>query len=154
VKILIPLAALLLAPLADADGPDSFNVRPALVGNPRRAIRDHAVLAPNKKANLALREGRWLYIGAQGGGGFAGTKVGERLLGGPTAIQFTGEANSDIADGKLKPGAPTTQLHDLEADPAQSCNVTREYSSQAALMAKRLAELQRQSRTAPPVPQP
>ena len=62
--------------------------------------------------------------------------------------------NSDIADGKIKADAPAAQLYDLEADPAQSRNVIREHPEQAALMAKHLAELQWQSRTAPPFSKP
>ena len=107
------------------------------------------MLAPLKEKNLALRDGRWLYIGAQGGGGFAGRKPGDHLLGGPAALKFTGENNSDIADGTLKADAPTAQLYDLEADRSQSRNIIREHPEQAALMAKHLADLQQQPRSAP-----
>jgi arylsulfatase A len=130
-------------------GPDSVNVLPALIGTPEKPLRDHLVIAPSKEKNLALREGRWLYIGAQGGGGFAGDKPGDHLLGGPAALKFAGEINSDIADGKIKTDAPEAQLYDLEADRSQSRNIIREYPERAKLMAKRLADLQKQTRSSP-----
>ena len=154
VDMLATFAALTGGALTDADGPDSFNVLSALLGNPSQPIRDHAVLAPNKMQCLALREGRWLYIGAQGGGGFTGSKVGDHLLGGPAALRFAGEVNSDVADGKFKADAPAAQLYDLEADLSQSRNIIREQADVAAPMAKRLADLQRRPRTAPAFSKP
>ena len=65
-------------------------------------------------------------------------------LSGLGALKFTGEINSDIADGAIKPNAPAAQLYDLEADRSQSHNIIREHPEQAALMDKHLAELQRQ----------
>ena len=149
VDLLASFAALTGAKLTAADAPDSFNVLPALVGKPSQPIRTELVLAPLKEKNLALRDGRWLYIGAQGGGGFNGKKPGDHLLGGPGALKFTGELNSDIVDGKFKPAAPAAQLYDLEADRSQSRNIIREHPEQAALMAKHLADLQQQPRSAP-----
>jgi arylsulfatase A-like enzyme len=154
VDLLATFAALTGATLTAADGPDSINVLPALVGNPLQPIRNQAVLAPHKEKNLASREGRWLYIGAQGGGGFTGKKPGDHALGGPAALKFTGEKNSDIADGKIKAGAPAAQLYDLDADLSESRNVIREHPEQAAVMAKHLADLQRQPRSTPPFSNP
>lgn len=150
VDMLATFAALTGSELSAADGPDSFNILPALVGNPEKPIRDHAVLAPNKKANLSLRAGRWMYIGAPGGGGFNANQPGDHLLGGPAALKFAGEINSDIANGKIKPNAPEAQLYDLDADPAQARNVIREQPEVAKTMSQRLGALQAQPRTAPP----
>ena len=154
VDLLATFAALTGATLTASDGPDSINVLPTWLGNPAQPVRDQLVLAPLKKNALALREGRWLYIGAQGGGGFSGNKPGDHLLGGPGALKFTGENNSDIANGKIKTDAPAAQLYDLEADRSQSRNIIREHPAQAALMAKHLADLQRQPRSTPPFPKP
>ncbi len=125
-------------------GPDSVNVLPALLGTSAEPLRDHLVITPNKEKNLALREGRWLYIGAKGGGGFESEKPGDHLLGGPGALKFTREINSDIVDGKIKNDAPEAQLYDLEADRSQSRNIIREHPEQAARMAKHLADLKNQ----------
>jgi arylsulfatase A len=149
VDLLATLAALTGAALGDADGPDSFNILPALTGSPEKSIRDHAVLAPNRKQNLAIREGRWVFIGARGGGGFGGKKPGEHALGGPAALKFTGEVNRDVEDGRLKPDAPNEQLYDLQTDPAQSRNVVREHPEIAARLRALLKECQTSARTAP-----
>lgn len=154
VDLLATFAALTGATLTAADGPDSVNVLPTLLGKPATPVRDQLVLAPYIKKNLALREGRWLYIGAQGGGGFTGKKPGSHAFGGPTAFTFTGEKNSDIADGKIKAAAPAAQLYDLEADRSQSRNIIREYPEQAELMAEHLAELQKKPRSTPPFSKP
>ncbi len=150
VDLLATFAALTGATLTAADGPDSINILPVWLGNPAHPIRTQLVLAPHKEKNLTLREGRWLYIGAQGGGGFTGKKPGDHALGGPAALKHTGEKNSDIANGKLKADAPAAQLYDLEADRSQSRNIIREHPEQAALMAKHLADLQQQPRSAAP----
>jgi arylsulfatase A-like enzyme len=149
VDLLATVALLTAGKLTAADGPDSFNILPALLGRPDQPIRDHVVLAPNKKQNLALREGRWVYIGAQGGGGFTGTKPGDHTLGGPAALKFTGEKNNDIEDGRIKPDAPLEQLYDLGSDPSQSHNVVREHPEVAARLKARLRDLQTKPRTAP-----
>ena len=149
VDLLATFAALTGATLTNADAPDSFNMLPALVGNPTQPIRDHAVLAPHRKQALALREGHWLYIGAQGGGGFTGTRPGEHALGGPAALQFAGEVNSDLSEGRIKPDAPAAQLYDLETDPAQARNVILAHPDVAARMKARLRDGQLKPRTAP-----
>lgn len=123
-------------------GPDSVNVLPALLSKPDKPVREQLVLAPNRPKNLALREGRWLYIGSQGGGGFAGSKPGDHSLGGAGALQFTGEINSDFQDGKLHPDAPEQQLYDLANDPSQTKNVVREQPAIAKYMIEQLAKIQ------------
>lgn len=139
-----------LAALTDSDvkGPDSVNILPALLDKPKESLRDHLVLAPRQKSNLALRQGDWLYIGAQGGGGFTGTRPGDHALGDGGALNFTGEKNSDYASGKLKPNAPKQQLYNLATDPSQNKNVIREHSDIASRMAERLEKIQ-QTATGP-----
>ena len=125
-----------------ATGPDSVNVMPALVGTPDKPLRDHLVVAPSNRKNLALREGPWVYIGARGGGGFTGKQPGDHSLGGPGALKFTGEINSDIADGNFKPDAPDEQLYDLTADPAQSRNIVLTHPEIATRLKARLLQIQ------------
>ena len=154
VDLLATFAALTDATLTAADGPDSINILPALLENPLQPLREQLVLSPNKEKNLALREGHWLYIGAQGGGGIFGNKPGNHDLGGPGALTFTSETNSDIANGKIKTNAPAAQLYDLKADPSQSRNIIREHPEQAKLMAKHLAALHKQARSTSPFSKP
>ena len=138
------LATLAALTGSQATGPDSVNVLPALLGKPDKPLRDHLVLAPSNPKNLALREGHWVYIGARGGGGFTGSRVGEHLLGGPAALKFAGETNSDIADGKIRLDAPNEQLYDLASDPSQMRNVVRDHPDIAAHMKARLSATQSQ----------
>jgi arylsulfatase A len=144
---LATFAALTGAKLGPEDGPDSRDILPALVGHPASPVRNQVVLAPSTKANLALRDGRWLYIGARGGGGFTGSKPGDHALGGPGALKFTGETNSDIQDGTFVPDAPHEQLYDLASDPSESRNLARVHPEIAARMKARLAEIQSQPRS-------
>jgi arylsulfatase A len=148
VDLLATMAALTQVKLAPADGPDSLNVLPTLIGTPKTPIRNQAVFGASNPTHLAVRQGRWIYIGAKGGGGFKGTKVGDHGLGGPAALQFAGQVNSDIEDGMLKPDAPNEQLYDLERDPTQSQNVARQHPEIAARLSTLLQEQRASPRTA------
>lgn len=127
---------------AEVKGPDSLNILPALLGQPDAPVRTELVISPNRKANLALRDGPWFYIGAPGGGGFGGDKPGAHNLGGGGALAFTGRVHSDYAKGKLKPGAPKAQLYHLANDPGQKTNIILTHPDVAKRMAERLAEIQ------------
>ena len=126
---------------SETRGPDSVNVLPALTGTPVVPLRQELVISPNRSAHLALRDRHWLYIGARGGGGFGGTRPGDHDLGGPAALKFAGEVNSDIEHGRFKPDAAKEQLYDLATDPRQQRNVVREHPDIAKRMAERLATL-------------
>jgi arylsulfatase A-like enzyme len=135
--------------LDDAATPDGLNLWPAFVGEPSQPVRERTIFAPLKRENLAIRDGHWVYIGAQGGGGFQKTTPGDHGLGGPAALQFTGEENSDVADGRFKPDAPLEQLYDLAADPRQARNVVREHPDVAARL-KALLDAERPPAASPP----
>lgn len=127
VDFLATLAHLVGYKLKEGEGPDSFDAMEALVGNPKMPVRDFLVIHPGQKSHLGIRKGKWVYISAQGGGGFQGTKIGEHTLGGAAATLLTQEKNSDIENGKIKPNAPPAQLYDLESDPYQTKDVYYEY---------------------------
>ncbi|MEM1294479.1 MAG: sulfatase-like hydrolase/transferase [Verrucomicrobiota bacterium] len=118
---------------------DSINVLPAFVDDPETSLRETLLLCPNKRSHLSLRQGKWVYIPAQGGGGFTGG-VGVHAGGGPKAVTAVGSPNSDIADGEVKSGAPAAQLYDLEADVSQTTNVILEHPEVAEKMKAALAE--------------
>lgn len=132
------LAALTGYALKPGEAPDSVNVLDALIGQPQHPLRDHVVLAPFRNSHLAIRQGNWVYIGAQGGGGFTGTKPGAHTLGGPAALTFTGETNSDVVAGRIRPDAPPAQLYDLHADPSQTTNVILQHPEVAERLKKLL----------------
>lgn len=107
-------------------GKDSVNMLPALIEDPDKPLRTELLLAPRQPRNLAIRKGKWMYIGARGSGGFTGSRPNHHAWGGPAAAAFVGSANSDIEDGRIKKDAPPAQLYDLEKDLAQTRNVYRE----------------------------
>ncbi len=142
--LLATFAAITGQPLGATAGPDSINLLPALTGRPAKPLREHLVLQPIAQKNVAIRSGHWVYISAQGDGGFGGVR------GGPGSVAFSQRANSDItADGKIKPGAPPDQLYNLAADPMQSKNVVREHPEVAARLIALLQQHRTDPRTAP-----
>lgn len=118
---------------------DSINVLPALVGDPDSPLRETLVISPNKPSHLSIRKGKWMYIPAQGSGGFKG-KPGSHGAGGPACISFVGNENSDIVDGKIKKNAPPAQLYDLEADVNQTTNLYSQYPEVVQEMQTLLAQ--------------
>lgn len=121
------LATLAAITRQKVDPKDSVNILPALVNDPEEPVRDELLLAAVKPSHLSLRKGRWMYIPAQGPGGFGGTQPGSHGFAGPAAVSFTGHQNSDVADGKIKPDAPPAQLYDMVTDVNQTKNLYREY---------------------------
>ena len=126
IDMIATCAALTDSTLRPGQGRDSVNVLSALTGNPKKPLRDHIVLAPSKPTHLAVRKGKWMYIGAQGSGGFTAAKRGAHAFGGPAAISYAGYENSDIENGRIKPNAPPAQLYDLENDLKQTQNLYRQ----------------------------
>lgn len=127
VDLLATLSACLGNSIEPGQARDGVNVLPALIGDPSESLRDHLIMAPKKPSHLAIRQGKWLYIEAQGGGGFNEAKRGAHAFGGPAAVTFTKRENSDIENGKIARDAPAAQLYDLEADLAQTTNVYAEH---------------------------
>ena len=118
---------------------DSVNVLPALLDDPEEQIRKELVLSPHKSTHLAVRKGKWMYIGARGSGGFSGSKPSDHAWGGPPAAAFVGSVNSDIENGRIKEDAPPAQLYDLEADVNQTQNLYKEYPEVVKEMSALLA---------------
>lgn len=127
VDMLATLAALTGQELEKGQAQDSKNMLGAITGETNKQLRDVVLLAAQKKSHLSIRKGNWMYIGAQGGGGFTTGKPGAHAFGGPAAITFAGEKNSDIEDEKIKVGAPPAQLYDLKKDPSQTTNLYRKF---------------------------
>ncbi|MHC4984015.1 MAG: sulfatase family protein, partial [Planctomycetota bacterium] len=129
-------AAMMGHTIKAGEAPDSFNILPAVTGEPARPIRDHLIQACAHR-RLALRKGKWVYVQGQGSGGF-GNGLGE--------IAFTKQINSDVTtEGRIRKGAPPNQLYDLAADPYQTTNAHEEHpdvaqSLQAELKRHRAAK--------------
>jgi arylsulfatase A-like enzyme len=148
VDLFATVAAITGRKLGPSEGEDSFNILPALTGEPGAKVRDSLLIAPLRRTHLSLRKGDWIYIGARGHGGFGAKKVGEHGLGGPAAHPFTGHINSDIEAGKIKADAPEAQLYNLAKDPYQKQNVIRSHPNIAEQMKAEMQSI-RANPTAP-----
>ena len=123
VDLLATLAATIEQPLEPSDEIDSINQLETLTGSPKTPLRETLVIIPNSPKHLSIRQGDWMYIPQQGSGGFQGNKPGDHLLAGPASLKFTGRVNSEVVDGKIRPGAAPAQLYNLASDPYQETNV-------------------------------
>ena len=139
IDLFATMASLTGVEIREGEGQDSIDILPALTENPTEPLRDHLVISPFKPSHLSIRKGKWMYIGAQAGGGFTAAKRGAHAFGGPAAITFAGYENSDIEDGKVKAEAPPAQLYDLDKDPRQTTNLYTEFPEVVAEMKALLA---------------
>jgi len=112
---------------------DGIDILPALLDDSVELERDYLILAPRKSKNLAVRKGQWMYIGAQGDGGF-GFNPKQHAKGGPGAVAFSGYKNSDIENGKIKADAPPAQLYNIIDDVEETTNLYNEYPEVVAEM--------------------
>ncbi|MCX6325058.1 MAG: hypothetical protein NT144_00175 [Bacteroidia bacterium] len=103
---------------------------PAFLGNPNTQIRDHAVMAG--VSLLGLRQGKWMYIEGQGGGGFKDYM---------NALLLTNQKNSDIENGAFKKDAPKKQLYDLQNDFKQTENLYHKYPAVVKAMSGKLEKI-------------
>ncbi|MEC8972314.1 MAG: arylsulfatase [Verrucomicrobiota bacterium] len=148
VDLFATVAAITGRKLGQAEGEDSFNILPALTGEPDAKVRDSLLIAPLRRTHLSLRKGDWIYIGARGHGGFSAKKVGDHGLGGPAPPVVTRPLNTDNEDGKIKPTAPEAQLYNLGNDPYQKQNVIRSHPKIAEQMKAEMQSI-RANPTAP-----
>lgn len=132
IDFLATFAAVTGVELTPEQQKDSVNVLEALTGEPTEQIRDHIILAPNKPSHLSVRSGKWMYIPAQGGGGW--NRSSGHTFSGVPANALTGKVNSDQENGKIKKDAPKAQLYDLEADVNQTQNVINDHPEVVAKM--------------------
>ena len=141
IDFLRTLAAVMNVELPADAAPDSFNILPELTDDPAQPVRDHLLVAAQRRTHLALREAQWLYLPAQAGGGFGN---------GLTAIRQTGQTTSDItADGPIRPDAPPEQLFNLGPGGSQTQNIVTQRPDVAARLRDRMEQLRAGSRTAP-----
>jgi arylsulfatase A-like enzyme len=142
--MLATFAAVLGRELGPDDGPDSFNVLPALLDTPGHApVRP--LLLTTGVYGMAIREGRWVLIPHRGSCGFS-TAANNPWLS-PWKI---GRATSDYtADGQLRPDAPPGQLYDLENDPGETTNVYHQHPEIVKHLTELLANVKKDGRSRP-----
>jgi arylsulfatase A-like enzyme len=117
------------AALAEKDGPDSFNVLPALLGEKTdKPCREYLIEQNNTGTALALRQGPWKFIPAHGGG------RAERR-----------KKNEPDRDAPPAPG----ELYNLADDLGETKNLAAEQPKRATEMAAKLEELKAKGRSRP-----
>jgi len=119
-------AALAGATLPADAGEDSYNLLPALLGEPCASPLREATVMESSAGVLAIRQGPWKLIPHLGSGGF--TKP---------------------ATQKPKPGDPVGQLYDLFTDPGEMHNVYADHPDLVGRLAAELTKCQREPRSAP-----
>lgn len=134
VDMVATMASMLDYTLEEEDAVDSFDISPAIFGSTKQKVRDFTLTAAFNLTHMAYRQGDWVYIDAQGGGGFGATEYGMHAFGGPAAASYYNKENSDMADGKFKDDAPASQLYNLKKDPYQTTNLVNSNPKKAEQM--------------------
>lgn len=116
--LMATFAALLDVPLPPDAGADSYNVLPALRGEPA-AVPEREALVHTSIGYLAVRQGDWKLIPGLGSGGFSEPRV-----------QPPG------------PGDPAGQLYNLAEDPTEQTNRYAEHPEIVARLTTLLEQLQ------------
>jgi arylsulfatase A-like enzyme len=137
VDMLATLAALTGQKLTEADGHDSLNVLPALLGEkPETPCREYLVEQNNAGAVLALRQGPWKFVPGVGGGRAGARKKAE--------VERPAEA---VAERDLPPAAG--ELYNLTDDLSETKNVASAHPERVAEMAAKLEEFRKKGRSRP-----
>lgn len=130
--LLATFAEILEQPLEEGAGQDSIDMTEAFTGDPGGPLRTEAFLAPSKKSHLSVRENDWVYVDAQGSGGFGN---------GLYSVVTKEKVHSDIrVDNTFSQFAPSNQLYNLGFDQEQRFNVVREYPEIAKHLQARITE--------------
>ena len=137
VDMLASFAALTGQNLAPADGPDSYDVLPALLGRKTDSpCRDSLVEQANKGTVLALRQGPWKYIPGYGGG-----KAAQRKKDSPE------RPSEMVAECDLPP--TTGALYNLADDLSETKNVAAAHPDIVKSMVAKLAEIKANGKSRP-----
>jgi arylsulfatase A len=104
---------------------DSFDLRPALLGEANRPVRD-AVVHHSGSGMFAIRSGDWKLVLGLGSGGFT-------------------------RPAKLEPqsGQPGDQLYNLKTDREEQANVAAEHPEIVRALREKLEQIQRAGRSRP-----
>ncbi len=137
VDMLASFASLTGQKLAPADGPDSYNVLPALLGQKTvTPCRDDLVEQDNIGSSLALRHNQWKYIPGHGGG-----KAAQRKKAKP-------ERPSEAVTGRDLPPA-AGELYNLADDLGETHDIAAQHPDIVKSMETRLAEIRNREASRP-----
>ena len=137
VDMLASFAALTGQKLAPADGPDSYNVLPALLGQKTETpCRDYLVEQKNTGSAMVLRHGPWKFIPAGGG-----EKAAERKMTKPE------RPSKKVAGHDHLPNE--VALYDLANDLGETKNIAAAHPQIVAQMSAKLVEIRSNGRSRP-----
>jgi hypothetical protein len=123
--------------LAAADGPDSFNVLPTLLGEKiDKPCREYLIEQNNTGTALALRKGPWKYVPGHPGGKAARRKRAEPE-----------KPSEAVADKDLPPASG--QLYNLDDDLSETKNIAAAHPEIMAEMSAALARFKNNGRSRP-----
>ncbi|HPV37718.1 MAG TPA: arylsulfatase [Candidatus Hydrogenedentes bacterium] len=124
--LLATCAAIVGAGLPENAGEDSFNLLPALRGQPGGTPIREATVHHAYDGSFAIRQGRWKLIQGLGSGGFSAPRAIDPIEGGPRG-----------------------QLYDLDADPGESVNLWAEHPDVVVRLSALLDRYKRDGRSRP-----
>ena len=124
--LLRTVAAILDVSLPENAGEDSYNILPALVGQPSEQPIREATVHQSGDGTLAIRQGPWKLCTALGSHGF-----------------------SEPRNRKPKRGEPSGQLYNLTDDPAERTNLWSQRPEIVARLSALLEQYQTTGRSAP-----
>ena len=126
VDLMATFAAMVGRKLGENEGRDSISMLAALTEDSEVPLRNEMIVSPSKPSHVGMRKGEWMYIPAKSDGGFNGSKPSDHAWGGAAVTTLVNTPNSDIVNGKIKPGAPPAQLYRLDTDVNQTTNLYKE----------------------------
>lgn len=137
VDMLASFAALTGQKLAPADGPDSYNVLPALLGQKTGVpCRDYLVEQNNQGSALVLRHGPWKYVpGHPGGKGVRRNRAKPE------------NRSEAVADRDLPPA--TGELYNLADDLSETKDIAAQHPDIVVEMFARLTEIRTNRKSRP-----
>lgn len=151
--MLATFAAITGRKIGDDEGPDSFNQLETLTGTPEKSARDHLMIQPHKSTHGSLRDGEWVYIPAQGSGGFGNGLQGLAITQRPNSdfkiVEEKNKKGEMQKVARLNKGAPKAQLYNLKKDPYQTTNVINQHPEVAERLKSRLQKLMQKKEVAP-----
>lgn len=119
-------AAIVGASLPENAGEDSYNILPALLGEPREGPIREATVHHSFNGTFAIRQGRWKLILGRGSGGFSKPRTIEP-----------------------KEGEPKGQLYDIEADIDESENLWAQHPEIVERLTALLERYKQEGRSRP-----
>lgn len=135
VDILASFAALTGQKLAEKDGPDSFNVLPALLGEKlKKPCREYLVEQDNVGNALALRKGPWKFVPGAGRGKAKRKPVVEN-------------PSESVAQRNFSPLAG--ELYNLADDLSETKNIAAAHADLVAELSAKLDEIKSKGRSRP-----